>query len=264
MYDAKMKNYLAPIQYLTSHFIYEYDISKANLNILFSKGVISEDDYKYILTFPRAQRQIYFGMMQKDKNIAQILNDGLAEYRQKFLETNQIPIQNLLSVKNDAMFLIDFVPQFTKFDNIEFVRKNTYTSFYHLGNLEIYYYLDSINDKEVIDIKGIDDKKLHLHENYMISLLCSIFEAIQTQDISYCMSFINDIINKYISKSLPIEFYREFNSDSMYRVTMPNGLQYLFQTINDKDIQYLNIITNLNLLRDLYSIISNIYFTNKK
>ena len=45
---------------------------------------------------------------------------------------------------------------------------------------------------------------------------------------------------------------------------MPNGLQYLFQTINDKDIQYLNIITNLNLLRDLYSIISNIYFTNKK
>ena len=93
-----------------------------------------------------------------------------------------------------------------------------------------------------IDIKGIDDKKLHLHENYMISLLCSIFEAIQTQDISYCMSFINDIINKYISKSLPIEFYREFNSDSMYRVTMPNGLQYLFQTINDKDIQYLNII----------------------
>ena len=45
---------------------------------------------------------------------------------------------------------------------------------------------------------------------------------------------------------------------------MQNGLQYLFQTINDKDIQYLNIITNLNLLRDLYSIISNIYFTNKK
>ena len=131
--------------------------------------------------------------MQKDKNVAQILNDGLAEYRQKFLETNQIPIQNLLSVKNDAMFLIDFVPQFTKFDNIEFVRKNIYTSFYHLGNLEIYYYLDSINDKEVIDIKGIDDKKLYLHEDYII-LSCKYGDL----TVRCCTSYDNWICPNYI------------------------------------------------------------------
>ena len=42
MYDPKMKNYLAPISYLVSHYIYEYDISKANLNIMYNK-------YTYIL-----------------------------------------------------------------------------------------------------------------------------------------------------------------------------------------------------------------------
>ena len=40
------KNYLNPIPYLFSD-IREYDISKANINILFAKGIIDEDKYKY-------------------------------------------------------------------------------------------------------------------------------------------------------------------------------------------------------------------------
>ena len=263
MYDYRMKNYLAPIQYLVSHFIYEYDISKANLNILYSKGVISKKDYDLIMTFPRAERQIYFGYLQKDKEKAKILNEGLSEFRKAFIETNNITSGELLSVKNDALFLIDTVPQVTKFGNVEFKLKNTYTSFFKLNRLEVYYSLNPITEEEIFDVKGIDDKLLHLHQDYMIEFLCTVFEKLQTGLIKDILDFINEFMNKYIRKELPIQYYREFNADSLYRISMPGGKQYLFETIGNDNFQYLNISTNLNIIRDLYGIVSNIYFNTK-
>ena len=38
-------NYLAEISYLPNTLIYEYDISKANINVLYSKGVIDKKTY---------------------------------------------------------------------------------------------------------------------------------------------------------------------------------------------------------------------------
>lgn len=264
MYDPKMKNYLAPISYLISHYIYEYDISKANLNIMYNKGVISKDEYNFIKTFPRQQRQIYFGMCQKDPEKAKILNEGLTEFRKKFIESNNITDVNLLSVKNDAIFIIDKIPTITSFDNITFVKKNVYTSFYKLGKLEVYYYFNPIDNNEVIDVKGIDDDILLYHKDNFIDLLCTIFYSIQTDIPENSLSLINNIINNYINRKYPLEIYREFNSDSLFRISMPNGLQYLFYTVDKSNIEYLNITTNLNILRDLYGIISSIYFNNKR
>lgn len=265
MYDPRRKTYLAPIPYLISHYIYEYDISKANLNIMYHQGVINKEEYDLIKTFPKQQREIYFGLAQKDPEKDKALQEGLTIFRQKFLESNQIPETNLLSVKNDALFIVDIVPKFTVFDNIEFIRKNVYTSFYKLGKLEVYYYLDSVNNKEIIDVKGISDDKLQkYHYEFFIQLLCTIFECVQTSSAGDALILINMIIQNYINMQLPIEYYREFNTDSMYRISMPNGLQYLFETIDDNNKQYLNISTNLNILRELYGIISNIYFNQQK
>ena len=66
LYDKK--NYLNPIPYLFSD-IREYDISKANINILFAKGIIDEDKYKYLYNLPRMDRQYTIGNMCKNKNI---------------------------------------------------------------------------------------------------------------------------------------------------------------------------------------------------
>ena len=260
--DFHRKNYLAPVPYLINHFIYDYDIRKANLNIFYNKGMIDEETFNLIsTTFDRNQREMYFGLLQKDKSISDAYGEALAEYRERFITENNIDDMHLLSVKNDAICTIDLPCYNTVFDNgVEFVLKNIYTSYFNINRLEIYYYLDQINNKEVIDIKGINDKKLVLHHGYMLDFLCNIFESIQTELVEDTLKFILDFQKKYINRELPLGFYRELNSDSCYRVSSKNGTQSLWQTWNEKDIGYLNIITNLNIIRHLYSIVSNIYF----
>lgn len=263
IYDYKMKNYLAQIPYLISHYIYEYDISKANLNILFNKGVINENDYEMIKSFPRSQRNIYFGMMQKDPVISETLNEGLSEFRKRFLEENEVEDWQLLSVKNDAIFLIDKIPKILEFDNITFIQKNVYTSYYNINKLEVYYSLDVINDKEILDVKGINDIKLESHKGGMINFLCSVFDEIQTGSLESTITLINAFYTKYVSLDLPSEYYREFNSDSKFRISLQDGTQYLLDMIDEKNKPYLNIITNLNVVKDLQSIVSGIYFNKR-
>jgi hypothetical protein len=263
-YDAKYKSYLSPIPYLISHYIYEYDISKANISVLRYKGIIDEKEYNFIKSFSREQRQVYVGYMQKNKDIANALSEGVAEFRYRFLTENNVTDTELLSVKNDAIFLIDKIPKVTVFDNVEFLRKNVYTSYFHLNDLEISYFLDQINDKEVIDIKGISDNKLALHQEYFIEFLCSVFEAIQTKTLDDTINLINSFHDMYIHRQLPVEFYRELNADCGYRISRKNGLAYLLETIDIENIDYLNITFNLNIIRQLYSIVSNIYFSRRR
>lgn len=259
-YESQYKNYLAPIPYLVNHYIREYDISKANLNIFYYKGIITKEEYDLILTFPKQQREIYFGYMQKDKEKAELLSEGLAEFRQRFIEENNIPDYSILSVKSDAIYLIDVIPSITKFDNVEFMLKNTYTSFFNVNKLEIYYGLDPINNIEHLDIKGINDEKLLLHQDYMIQFLCSIFYSIQTNLVGNTLEIINDFSQKYCNRELPIGFYRELNADSMFRFSRQDGSQFLCDPVGETMIPFINIITNYNVIRELYGIVSTIHF----
>ena len=264
MYNYMTKQYTSDIPFIISRFIREYDISKANLNVLFHKGIVKPEQYDLLYNASRGDREIYFGNLQKNKEISKALSDGIAEFRKRFIEANNIQDHNILSVKNDSFFLIDIVPLITKFDNVEFKLKNIYTSYYKLKDLEIYYYLDIINDKEYIDIKGINDSKLHLHQKGMILFLCSIFDLLQTGSVEEAISEITKFYNSYVQLSLPLEYYRELNADSSFRVSSKNGTQYLFDIIDEKNRQYLNIVYNLNLIRELYGSISLLYYNRNR
>ena len=70
MYDVNRKTYRSEIPFIINTPIYEYDIAKANLNILYAKGIINDDKYSEILKFGRGQREIYFGNLSKNKEIS--------------------------------------------------------------------------------------------------------------------------------------------------------------------------------------------------
>ena len=63
------KNYLLKVPYIFSSYIREYDISKANINILLAQGIINLDQYNYYVQLPKQDRQYQLGMLQKNKNI---------------------------------------------------------------------------------------------------------------------------------------------------------------------------------------------------
>ena len=249
-------NYTADISYLTNVFIYEYDISKCNINVLFTKGAINKETYDMLYEAPRMKRQVYVGMLQKDSEIAKLLNDGITEARKMFFEANNIQDREVLSIKKDAIFIINRPMTVTKFGLIEFLQKNTYTSFFKLSGLELYYYYSNIDKSEYLDVKGIS-KRLSLHEGYFMQILKDIFYSIQVNGPDISLRMIKDIYNQYITRQFPVEYYREFDARSVYHIM--NSV-YDLDAMSEDQKYMLDINKNLFLLMQLQRIATSIYF----
>lgn len=250
------KNYTLPINYLFNTYIREYDISKCNVNILLYKGIINEEEYNKIMNLSREYRQVHIGYILKDERVNKAFEEGLVEIRKKFLEINDLREEDILSIKNDAIFVINKVPIYTTIGNIRFINKNTYTSFMKLAHMEIYYGLDKQNNSEVIDVKGINDSKLELHKNTILDIICNVLWYISNGDSRTAVDYINDVYNKYIRKELPIDYYRAFDNMSMYNIVVGDhryGLHHLNNTKENFDL--LDISYNGNLLRSLWGIV---------
>lgn len=246
------------INYLINTTISEYDISKANINILYREGVLNDYDYNRLLKADRNDRQKEIGIMiLKNSNIYNIINNGIKEMRIAFMNANDLTDDNILSVKNDALFVIGTLPSITKFDNIEFKLKNVYSSFYKANNLELYYYLDKHTDKDLLDIKGISDNNIKKHDKYFLNFLKSLFYTIEV-DINDAVTMLRSFYDMYMSFRLDINYYRSFDAISMFKVLIGN--KYYDVDMVDS-YSYLDINCNLNLIRDLWQIITHIQWS---
>lgn len=257
-------NYLLDISYLNNVFIREYDISKANINILFEKGIIDREIYKYLYNAERMVRQKYVGMLQKDDGVMKTLKSGIIEAKQKLFEANNIQDHEVLSIKNDAVFIINRKLQYTKFGLVNFINKNTYTSYYKIHHLEIYYYYNSVTKEESIEVKGISDRKIVLHEKFMLDFLKDLFYTIQVNGVEIAIRLLKDFYNQYISLSLDTGYYRNFNSDSMFHYKTIISTGFYADSINNNDIPLIDIGTNASILIELQKILVSLYFSKNK
>jgi hypothetical protein len=259
-------NYIADISYLTNVFITEYDISKANINVLYSHGAISKDIYDWLYSSKKIVREKYIGMLQRsDESYTKILQSGIIDAKRRLFEANGILDREVLAIKNDAVFMINRELQYTKFNLIEFKRKETYTSFYKINNLEIYYFYNPIDKSENIEVKGISDNKIDLHRGYFLQILMDIFCITQMDGPIEAIKMIKDIYQLYIRKEFPIEVYRSFNGDSMYHFNVFSRLNTGYTSDNASDDMKFIIdgSINLNILREINKILYHMYFNQK-
>lgn len=263
IFDAD--TYTIPVTHKISTFIREYDIAKANINILLLKGYITEEKYIELYNAPKKVREKTVGLMQlKDKALSNALMSGFGEARKLFYEANNIKEYEILSVKKDAIFLIDRVANVTKFGNIEFKMKNEFTSFYNFPNLEIYY--KNFGGVEKIDVKGMGDSQLSLHNRYFLDLLLCIFSAAEQEPALEVVNLIRSISDSYINHELSIDYYREFNNRSFYRTFfMFDGERAFLRDIN-QHVQVTDIdpAYNYGLLQILYKIFLDKYLASMR
>ena len=258
-------NYLANISYINNAFIYELDISKANINVLKSKGILDDNTYNFLYKLEHDMRYRYIGkMIQKNPSIQKILTDGIIEAKQWLFSSNNIQDREVLSIKNDAVFIIGREPKYKEFNNlVRFITKGVFTGFYRVGKLlEFYYFYNKSNKQEQITIKGIDDNKwLSSHNDYMINLFKDIFYTLQCNSIEEAINKLKIFYFNYINLELPIGFYREFDSNSNFKF---KDFPYVINNITDEYKPYLDITCNINLIIELQKILFNIYFNKHK
>lgn len=227
-------------------YIREYDIKSAGLNIIYNKKLITEDEYKQLMSMEKLKRNIVIGKwLQKNPEVNQIMMNEFIRIRKMFFEANNLSDDDILSIKKDAIIVINKKLTKLKFENYEFVLKEEYTDFLLLDRVEYYY--NKYTKK--LDVKGLPKEVKAFQEDVYFSLIKEIFQTTNKNDMYKKFLIFKD---DFIEFKLPKEYYKDiyenvyiFKFSNMYR-----GLD----NIEDYMIKEVDISRNLTFINNLITI----------
>lgn len=231
----KNVNYLTPLPRCVNS-IYEYDIKHANLSMLWESGYLSGKQVKQFEEMGKQARNVTIGkMILKDRRISKIISNGIIQAKQNLFMENNIQDSEIISIKNDAIFICGRKLKTTTFGKVEFVVKNRYTLFHKINNLEFY----SDVKNQVIHVKGLDDNILEEpdHQNGILQFLLKVFRYLMYDRMDDLREYLLKFVDDYKNYQLPHEYYRELNAENIYR------LKYIGFDIDDDytfNLDYMN------------------------
>lgn len=257
-------NYITPVRFISGRIV-EYDMASANISTMREANIISQERYDYLSKLPKIMREREVGLMEKDDpGIYTKIQEGIRNAKLQLVDSNNITnIDSIIRVANDAVYINSNIDlKYTKFgEYIFFKKKSEYNNMTNLGKAIIF--LNYLPDGNIsVDVKGIGDK-LYLHENYILNIFVSTIVLLERSGIEASIDYLTRMVEDYLQLRLPVGYYREFDSISTYRVKTNNsfleqmgfGLPEAFE----QDKFSLDINYNYNLLRELWSILIDIY-----
>lgn len=266
-------NYIVPDKMVSYNYLVEYDLSHANISILYGAGIIDEYLFDLLNTIPKQQREVTIGMkiaeekeeseIETGKRISvteNIIKEGIRNAKEQFVIQNHIQDHQIVRIANDALLVkpLELI-ECTIFPYgsslLEFKIDGVYTSMIHLADTVILFNSESC----AVDVKGINNDKIPLCERFLTAI-CEIILYIEKGDLKIAKMKYIDFYEAYITLQLPIDYYRELNAGTGYRIkyngflTVPKTCR-LLGLDNQFDKSKLDISYNLYILREIYSII---------
>jgi hypothetical protein len=258
-----LQNYELDIPYY-SGYIVEYDIRKANINALRSRGVIDDSLYNMLFNADKQFREVYVGnMIKANPDIYKEIQIGIIDAKAQFFKANNIKNEEVLSIKNDAVFVLSSRKMKTQFDLYEFANKGYYTFYFKSLKKQFFYRFDKHTNTDIIEVKGISEEKLVYHKDFFLKFLLDVFYTIERSSIEETLSYCNQFYEQYVSKRLDIHFYRELSPDNAYRITRTDGRSYGISYAEPQYLDLIDINYNLRIIRDLINVVNMIYFNQK-
>lgn len=239
----KKVNYTTPVQMVQNRII-EYDIKSANISMLRQAGVVKSSTLDELEQLPKKERQVIIGKMQKiDPKLKKVIARGIIQAKHDLFRANGIQDSEVLSIKNDALFIAGRKLKHTKFGEVEFRPKNTFAFYIKIEGIEFYY--DSKNDS--VAVKGINDAIVEHsdHQEGMIRFFAKVMRFMVYDHKDALRKYLIEFSDDYKNKRLPIQYYREFSSDNIYRTDMEIS-EYSFNLVSagDADKEMINGVFN--------------------
>ena len=251
-------HYLAPYNYILDSNIVEYDIEKANINILRSYGAIPQYAYDKTAPLPKWRREVVIGkMMRREPKLVDILKQGIQDARRQLFELLNLDSNNVLSIKNDAIFVIFMGPASMEDirlnDFITFKAKGHFRSFYYLGEKELYYTYDPMSGTEGMDIKGMGNRAIKECDGFIKSL-SDIFYMCLTGGVKAAYDMSTKFYEDYMNKKFPANYYRRFDSWAKFDL-LPISQYASFRAdfLPDNAVNLIDPSYNLAIIRELIS-----------
>lgn len=240
----------ATIPYLFNHTIIEYDMKRAGLSLIKEHQLLPEETIKQIENYrSKYEQDVLIGQLErKNKALVEGKKQAFASAREKFYYLNDLDDIEIIDIRKDAIFTTRKCTTTKLSEYIEFRPKNTYTSFLRVGKrkIELFY-----KAPDQIDVKGINDEKVPLHENGMLEFYKTFFRKMESGYVEDTIRFLRYTIDRYKNLDLPIDYYREFNANSSFHTIRNEYAEDYWE--DDKD--QLDIRYNYDLLCSLAKIV---------
>ena len=230
--------------------IYEYDMKRGGLSVIKEYSLLPQEEIEKLEKEEKKTSTINIGKLHhKFKGLASKMNEGFMKARLLFGELNELKDSDIVSIKKDAIFTRKYcsVNQIT--DNILFREKNAYDAFIRIGKIEFYW------SPEKMDVKGISDERLIYHKD-ILEFISRIIQYMVRYDNKSALKLIVKYMNDYKKRTLPINFYREFNADSKFIFMLDESTVLQLDNIGEEHIRELKIEYNyLNILVPLMNLL---------
>lgn len=235
---AVITNYLNEnYVYLKNVVITEWDIRSAGFSVLRYRKLLPEDELQRLEKLDKHTRTVKEGLLQKENpKIAEEIVNTLSKVRQAFVLLNHIPAESILTIKKDAIFLINQQPQSNIIKDIfEFRKKGIYTSYIQLPGKKEFYY-NAREDK--LDVKGISKDSVKHQENFLLKDIKGFLRSGEKVSSDVLFSLLKSYRSKYLNRQLPVETYRELDS-GLFRMG-----KYTMDNIDESSLPYIDITQN--------------------
>lgn len=234
----KKSNYLnKDIPYLTNVSIYEYDMSSGGFNILCSKGVFDKKEEQRLINMEKLERNVYIGKkLRKEPELSSILIEGFKEYLTEFCVMNNIENKDILSIKKDAIFVINKKCNKLKVNKyVSLKEANKYTSYLYVNNIEFY------NNTNTLDVKGLKDDVTN--NNAFLGEIKKIMTLMEKNNEIYLFRYLRKLQKDYLEYNVDYALYKELNINNAYKVSLFDHTYY-YDNIDEDFIDYININYN--------------------
>lgn len=196
--------------------ITEYDLKSANVSAMRASHKFSDDVIEKLESVSKKTREVKVGLMiREDKEVGKLIKRGIRHAKEMLFAENNIQDQEVLSIKNDAVFVIGRKLKYTEFGPYQFIPKNVFSLYLYLEKIEFYY--DGKDHTVVTKGLGKKAESDEDHKNGMLQFFATVFEMLvkgRRDDLrKYLIQFSED----YKSKKLPIYYYKELSTVSVYR-----------------------------------------------
>lgn len=242
--------------------IIEYDIKSGNVSIMRAfkdqfDPPLEDAQIDQLSSLDKKARVIQVGKMMRDiPNFSKVLEKGFNQAVKAFCDENRMDLsdstEDIVSIKRDAVFVVGKPIKHTKIlEYCHFIPKNEYDGYIRLKGYE--FYINSREEK--IDVKGMDDAQVPLHQEGILAMLLDFYRYCKSVGMNRVKlsEYLAELCDAYLSKDLPFSMYREFNNESKYRIHM-GGREFLTDTVEEEDLEDLSI--DFNYLRILIPLLN--------
>ena len=234
------------IDFIFGSKIIEYDMKSAGLSLIKEYKLLDQKTIDELDKMDKIAKNKKIGLIQRDsKEFTEKLSLAFKEARRKFLLSNQLSPEAILSIKKDAIFVINTLCRNLEFGKIVFQPKNEYTTFFKLNKIEFFFNVDT----RQVDLKGLGqgenlDRVLELHGPYLLDFMLrfAMFRESGTSTKKMRL-FLNNFIVNYRERNVNINYYRNLDKNLGFDLYDETVGEYITVT-ETNDIDHVNVMSN--------------------